>query len=284
MEFAHGDPADQNAFEVQVFGDNPTAQGEDRVDVRPALKGSDDGIVVVVQNLHLFPIVPSGLPHPVVGLRCPLGAVVAEDESDGGDVAIENQRANLRNRRCDSRVQRDFPLGIEQHPDGPERGLQSVLGEVRGAAQVLDLVLALENRHQEVAFLDVVDIQTVHPGVVAAFGQQRDAVIERQIEGRGHAQNDERRGFALVLVRPREPFRVGFDDARDPEIDDAGVDVRGLAPLRSRSAAGRPLPVVRTVPPAPRIVTFDAAEDMDISRCPGACRDPPLSRRERGRG
>ena len=115
---------------------------------------------------------------------------------------------------------------------------KAFLGEVRGAAQVLDLVLSLENCHQEVAFLDVVDIQTVHPGVVAAFGQQRDAVIERQIEGRGHAQNNERRGFALVLVRPREPFRVGFDDARDPEIDDAGVDVRSLAPMQPNPGVG----------------------------------------------
>ena len=106
-------------------------------------------------------------------------------------------------------------------------------GKFAAPLRSLILYFSLENRHQEVAFLDVVDIQTVHPGVVAAFGQQRDAVIERQIEGRGHAQNDERRGFALVLVRPREPFRVGFDDARDPEIDDAGVDVRSLAPLRS---------------------------------------------------
>ena len=96
MELANGGPADQNAFEVQVFGDNPAAQGKDRVDVRPALHGSDDGIVVVVQNLYLIAIVPSGLPHPVVGLRCPPGAVVAEDEPDSGDVVIENQRANLR--------------------------------------------------------------------------------------------------------------------------------------------------------------------------------------------
>ena len=64
MELAHGDPAGQNALEIQIFGDNPATQGEDGVNVRPALQGSDDGIVVVMQDLHLFAVVPFGFPYP----------------------------------------------------------------------------------------------------------------------------------------------------------------------------------------------------------------------------
>ena len=217
MELVNGDPSEQHALETEVFGDDSAAQRENGVDVRSALQGPDDGVVVEVQYLELFTVDLLGLPYPALRLLGPSGAVVAENQPDGRNVAVENQRTDLRDWRGNSLVQCDFPVGIEQHFDRPERGLQSVLREVRRAAQVPDLVLALEDRHDEVAFLDVADVETVHAGIVAAVRQQLDCVFQRQIEGRGHAKDHERGRLAPVLVRPREPFRVGFDHAGDPE-------------------------------------------------------------------
>ena len=238
MDLADGDPSNQHALEVEVFGDDPAAQGESGVDMRSALQGPDDGVVVEVQDLQLFTVELHGFPYPALRLRRPSGAVVAEHQSDGRDVAVENQRTDLRDWRGDSLVQRDVPVGIEQHPDCPERALKSVLREVCRTAQILHPVLALEHRHDEVTLFDVADIEAVHAGIVAAVRQQLDTVSERQFERRRHAQNHERSRLAPILVRPREPLRVGFDDACHPEIDDAGVDVRGLAPRRSGPGPG----------------------------------------------
>ena len=96
MELVNGDPSDQDALEVQVFGDDSAAQSEVGVDMRPSLQGSDDGVVIEVQDLDLLAVLLACLPHPVLGLLGPSGAVVAENEPDSRDVAIQNQRADLR--------------------------------------------------------------------------------------------------------------------------------------------------------------------------------------------
>ena len=91
--------------------------------------------------------------------------------------------------------------------------MDAILGKVCVAAEILDLVLALEDRYKELPIFDVAHVQAVHPGIVSAVGQHFSAFGKRIAEGFGHAQDHERGRLAPVLVRPREPFRVGFNDA-----------------------------------------------------------------------
>ena len=230
MELVDRDPSDEDALEIHVFGNEPAAQSEVGVDVRASLQRPDDGVVVEMQDLDLLAVLLTCLSHPVFGLLGPSAAVVAENEPDSRNVAVENQRADVRNQRCDSLVQRDVAMRIEQHPERTKRVSKVVLRKVCCPAQIPDPVLALKDRDEEVALFDVADVETVHAGVVAAVRQQLDAVFGRQIEGRGHAKHHERGRLAAVLVRPREPLRVLVDHSRHPQIDDAGVDVRRCAP------------------------------------------------------
>ena len=130
-----------------------------------------------------------------------------------------------------------------------ERLLDAVRGEVRLAVQVFDTVLALKERDEELALIDVSHVQAVHPGVVPAFRQQVDALVQRLLKCRRHAKQDERGRLAFVLIPPREPVRVGVDDPLNPQIDDAGVDVRCSTPAE-RSDAPSAAPYQRRLGPS----------------------------------